>query len=170
MQVNHIDTNKCNNMASNLEHLTGSDNQKHAVATGLQPSGEDRLNSLFTNEFVEEVCELMEKGLRTKDIIYLYKDKYDKKSLKYLISDIRRKRGWMFISNKYDIVKDTYRLMLDRIRLMIDNNMGFDDIYNILINEMGYSMVQRSLRDIMRYIKKRGSTTIESTLDMGESE
>jgi len=37
LQVNHIDGNKLNNNASNLEWCTGSQNMKHAIQTGLTP-------------------------------------------------------------------------------------------------------------------------------------
>lgn len=51
--VNHIDGQKLNNHASNLEWCTLQENVKHAVATGLQGSGEDSHRALLTNEQVK---------------------------------------------------------------------------------------------------------------------
>lgn len=51
-EVNHIDGNKFNNYVGNLEWATSSENQRHAVATGLQAQGEDNYLAKLTNEQV----------------------------------------------------------------------------------------------------------------------
>lgn len=49
-EVNHRDGNKFNNFVDNLEWVTSSENQQHAVTMGLQKSGVDVYNAKFTNE------------------------------------------------------------------------------------------------------------------------
>ena len=48
-EINHIDTHPLNCHVSNLEWSTSSDNHKHAVASGLIKTGENRYNAKLTN-------------------------------------------------------------------------------------------------------------------------
>ena len=61
-QVNHIDGDKTNNHASNLEMVTASENQIHAITTGLRPVGEQRSWSKLSNEDVASIKLLILKG------------------------------------------------------------------------------------------------------------
>lgn len=63
-QVNHIDGNKLNNFANNLEWSTNSENQKHAYKLGLQPSkaGENNNKSKITDKDVTLLKQLYNSG------------------------------------------------------------------------------------------------------------
>jgi len=68
--VNHIDGNKENNNASNLEWATHSENNLHAMRNGLNqaPRGHDQNFSKLTNENVKKICERLENNEIPKDI------------------------------------------------------------------------------------------------------
>lgn len=68
VNVNHKDGNKGNPHGDNLEWVTRSQNQRHAVNTGLKQKGQELYNSKLTNEQVHEVCKLLVSGWRIKDI------------------------------------------------------------------------------------------------------
>ena len=54
-EVNHKDGNKLNCNVDNLEWVTKSENQNHAVRTGLQKSGADSPKAKFTEEQIREI-------------------------------------------------------------------------------------------------------------------
>jgi len=57
--VNHIDGNKLNNRADNLEWVTPSENLRHAYDTGLQKSGCEHPSAKFTEEqikYIRNIC------------------------------------------------------------------------------------------------------------------
>lgn len=63
-QVNHIDGDKTNNTADNLEWVTGKENTHHAYNTGLATSGEKKYNAKLTNEQVQTIREIYVSGDR----------------------------------------------------------------------------------------------------------
>lgn len=71
-QVNHLDGNKLNNYYTNLEWVTSSQNQQHALKTGLKQSTNQLYNSSLTNAEVHRVCQLLEDGVRVIDIANIF--------------------------------------------------------------------------------------------------
>lgn len=83
LEVNHIDGNKLNNNANNLEWVTRSENVKHAVRTGLLPvtRGSQRTQATINENQVRQIKKLMAQGVQRKIIceqvgcsIHVYKD------------------------------------------------------------------------------------------------
>ena len=62
LEVNHIDGNKQNNRVDNLEWVTCSENNQHALDTGLRQNlkGENHNNAKLTDEQVLEIKYLLE--------------------------------------------------------------------------------------------------------------
>ena len=62
-QVNHKDGNKSKNYLYNLEWMTVSKNSLHAIQNGLSKyNGETNGNSKYTDEQIEQVCQLLQEG------------------------------------------------------------------------------------------------------------
>src|SRR5690606_19120684 len=55
MTVNHIDGDKTNNHATNLEYLSVADNIRHAFAMGLYPRGERHHQAKLTEDQVRQI-------------------------------------------------------------------------------------------------------------------
>lgn len=54
-QVNHIDGNKLNNNADNLEWVTNQENRDHAINNGLQATGEKCAQAKLTQNDVDYI-------------------------------------------------------------------------------------------------------------------
>jgi hypothetical protein len=139
-QINHKNGNKLDNNLYNLEWVTQSENQKHAIEIGLQPSGEDRVNSIYTNDFIKYICILLHEGYRTKDIIYniTKKNNIEKCRLKNLIADIKGKKSWYFISKDYQINKNGIYILENRIQQLFINGFNTKEIKNVLCDIYNY--------------------------------
>lgn len=100
--VNHKDGNKLNNHASNLEWVTGSQNQRHALDCGLKAKGSNLYNSELDEKQVHEICKLLVDGLRPKDIAVKYTVTPD------IIRKIRSGDTYFHVRSLYNIPM-TYR-------------------------------------------------------------
>lgn len=65
-EVNHIDGNKMNNAVDNLEWVTRSENQRHAVQNGLQPKATKTYKGKFTTEQREEIKRIWDSGMLSR--------------------------------------------------------------------------------------------------------
>lgn len=103
-QVNHIDGNKLNNWASNLEWVTNKENYDHARSHGLIKTCDSLSYATVDNATVERICELLDKGYSNIQIITsvgLPNDQHGKG----LITRIRTGKAWRDISNNYGFIK-----------------------------------------------------------------
>lgn len=67
--VNHIDGNKQNNMADNLEWVTQSENVAHSIRNGLAPAGLSRYTGKFSPDEREEIKRMWNDGALSKRAI-----------------------------------------------------------------------------------------------------
>lgn len=66
--VNHKDGDKNNCHGDNLEWVTESQNQRHALETGLKGKGSELYNATLTEDQVHVICKMLLDGLLVKDI------------------------------------------------------------------------------------------------------
>ena len=70
-QVNHLDGNKLNNAAWNLEWTTPEENTHHAHEMGLKKNYVNKYRSL-DDATALEICRMLEQGARVKDICQMF--------------------------------------------------------------------------------------------------
>lgn len=168
-QVDHLNGNGFCNWYKNLEWVTPKENKRRAIEMGLdnphhgnQAKGSMNGNSKHTEEDAQRVCMLLERGLSNKDVAFI--TKLDNE----FVRTIRKKTGWVHISQHYNIPSSEERNyypveMRDRIKIMIDK--GLTDLE--IAKEMGLDNPEKYGRKYVnkirsRYNKEKSSTTIPS--------
>ena len=105
--VNHIDSVRDNNYYLNLEWVTAQENTNHGIEYGfilVNNTSEFRnLNSAHSIKTAEFVCNLISKGFSNKEILseFAFKDKREQKNFNTFINDLRGKRTFVWLSDKY---------------------------------------------------------------------
>lgn len=90
-KVNHIDGDKHNNRATNLEWCTQEQNVAHAISHGLQCIGVNRPNSRLVEKDVIDIKAMIKEGFTNKEIAELFNVH------KATINCIRIGRNWSHI-------------------------------------------------------------------------
>lgn len=95
-EVDHLDGNKLNNHASNLEWVTRGENIKRAYSLNFRTAvGVANANAKLSEQQVKEICEGVLSGLSNVQIEELTSVKRN------LVSRIRCKKSWKSISDNY---------------------------------------------------------------------
>lgn len=102
-QVNHIDGNKQNNNLSNLEWCTQSENIRHAFKSGLLSRQGERNSQCQLTE--NQVLEIANELLMEVPLHYIA-DEYG--ISKALVSAIRNKRLWGYLTKDFDFPVSKY--------------------------------------------------------------
>lgn len=103
VDVNHIDGVKTNYNIDNLEWVSKSQNQRHALETGLRSSSVKLYNASFKcEEDIHEACKMLVEGIKPKEISSKFSVSSD------VVNKLRDGSTYFHIRNKYDI-KHTYR-------------------------------------------------------------
>lgn len=101
LEVNHKDGIKHHNWLWNLEWTDTKGNSLHAFNNGLVSIGEDRENSILTNEQAHYICKLIQSGYSTKDICSMVNIN-GVKDLRRIVCNIKNGSCWKHISSQYD--------------------------------------------------------------------
>jgi len=104
-EVNHIDGDKSNNSADNLEWVTTKENIKHAWDNNLSTAkkGGEHPEAVYSEKQIRQVCKMLEKNKKTMFEIS------DKTGVSYtVVKQIRNHIIWKSISCQYDI--DSYNV------------------------------------------------------------
>lgn len=97
-EVNHIDGNKQNNYAGNLEWVTPKENIQHAITNNLMNNkGENNKQSILTEKDVKEIIYLLKyTSLTQKEIAKKYNVTYD------TVQNIKHKKSWKYLYDKLE--------------------------------------------------------------------
>ena len=107
--VNHIDSNRLNPFVGNLEWCNRSENIQHALKYGNGIVGEKAQSARFTEEQVHQVCQILQEtqaNITYREILERIGMEYSDNNCS-IISTIRLRQNWVYISKDYDFPEPT---------------------------------------------------------------
>lgn len=118
--VNHIDGNKQNNFADNLEWVTQQENVQHSHANGFQPKGISTYTGKFTAEQREKIKCLWDSGEKSKrEIARMYGVSHT--CINDIISDKYK------YAEKTNVFEEVARPIVDTLNELRDSYLNCDD-------------------------------------------
>ncbi len=148
-QVNHKNGIKSDYNISNLEWCTPSQNQRHAVSSGLKGQRSELYNSTLSDDQVHLICQRLEDGWLVKDLADLFNVSKD------IIRKVKAGDTYFTIRNMYniphkyiaDLSESTVRWVCERI------NEGISDKeISALSHNKGLTCIQvKRIRYKIRY-------------------
>ena len=135
--VNHIDSNRQNNLPENLEWVTAKENSEHGVNAGNFPVGEDAFHSVYSSEQVHKVCKLLSENKSCVET-----SKLTGVSLS-VVGSIKRRITWKEISDLYDIPQIKEKVTEEVAIKIVDLlNQGLS--VTQVVSELNHSRVNRN--------------------------
>lgn len=131
-EVNHKDGNKQNNFVSNLEWVTRSDNQIHAIRNGLQPVIAHTYKGKFTEEQRKEIKRLWDSGNSKRELANIFGVSHT------CICDIINDK--YKYAEKVNLFEEIARPVVDTLNELRDSYMSCDD--ETSKKEIWYSILQ----------------------------
>ena len=123
---------------------THQENMDHAKRTNLIKRGEESPTSIYTDEQIVKVCEMLQEGYRNFDI------EKETDVPKYMVSLIRAKKCWVHISNNYKLRKRSRSLSCETIHWLcqqIQKGLTQGEILKITTNKR---ITKNIIQDIRR--------------------
>lgn len=144
--VNHIDGNKINNTAENLEWVTASENTIHAIQTGLLKvvTGERNGQSTISEAEARRICELL---IENDGKCLLVSELARQEGIvvsSTLVGHIKRKSTWKIVSDEY--FNDNYFSISTYIELTSDAVIRICE--SLLDNEFNIKLTYNECRDV----------------------